>query len=109
MIDHDELARLQGAVLSDGNLWAIYPDGSVKQMTGDGASEEFRNLRNASLVMYRALSDAQNWTELLITWLEAAEAEGAVAATLNVQAAIGVCRRIAVEGLENIADNKNKR
>jgi hypothetical protein len=106
MIEDDDLKRTIGAVMHDGNLWAFLPDGSIVQAAGDGADPRYRNLRNASLVMYHTLSNAEGWIEKLITWLEAAGAEDAVDGTLKMQAAISVTRRIAREGLETLAVDK---
>lgn len=108
MTNHDELQRLTGAVLADGNLWAIDENGRLFQVTGEGASDHFRNLRNGSLLMYRTLTNAEDWVEKLTVWLEAAGGEVAVNAALQMQGAIRVTRRIAVEGLENIADIKKE-
>lgn len=102
-----DLAALTGVVFQDGNLWALDPQtGQVAQVTGEGANAEFRNLRNASLLMFHTLTNAENWTEKLITWLEAAGGEEAVISSLRMQAAIAVTRRIAIEGMENIAVDK---
>ncbi len=105
-MNHNELKALTGAVFADGNLWAVREDGSVLQITGDNALEEFRHLRNASLLMYRTLTNAEDWIDKLTLWLEAAGGEVAVNAALNMQAAIRVSRRVALEGLENIAEYK---
>jgi len=106
MIEDDDLKRTIGAVMQDGNMWAFLPTGEIVQATGDGADPRYRNLRNASLVMYHTLSNAEVWSERLIVWLEAAGIEDAIDSTLKIQAAISVTRRIAREGLETLAVDK---
>lgn len=106
MIDEDKLKRLLGAVLQDGDLWAIEPGEPLVKVTGPGASDDFRNLRNASLLMYATLTNAELWIERLSVWLELVGGDNAIDSVLKMQAAIRVSRRCAIEGLENIASDK---
>jgi hypothetical protein len=101
---NEQLMSLGGVVWSDAHLWAIPLDGSRPiPITGPQGEEAFRNLRNASLLMFQTLSHAEVWTERLSVWLEAAGGEEAVDSVLKMQSAIRVSRRCAIEGLENIA------
>jgi hypothetical protein len=106
LIDEAYLKRVVGVVLQDGDLWAIDPGQPPVKITGPDASDEFRNLRNASLIMYSTLTNAEEWFEKLLIWLEACNAEVAVDSVLKLQAAVRVSRRCAIEGLENLASGK---
>jgi hypothetical protein len=103
---NDELMSLGGVVFKDGELWALPANGRPVPITGPHAEECFRNLRNSSLLMYQTLTHAEQWCELFVVFLEAANANEAVSNVLKMQAAIRVSRRCAIEGLENIADMK---
>lgn len=106
MIDEQYLQRIGGVVLMDGDLWAIDPGQPPVKITGPGASDDFRNLRNASLVMYSTLTNVEAWFERMSVWLEAVGAEEAVDSVLKLQAAVRVSRRCAIEGLEKLASDK---
>lgn len=108
MIDENKLNALSGAVLGDGDLWAFMPDGRLVKIAGPGASDDFRNLRNASLIMYHTLGNVETWVEFLIAWLESVGGEVAVDKALKLQAAVRVSRRCATEGLEKIATDQKK-
>lgn len=106
LIDEQQLQRVMGVVLQDGDLWAIEPGQAPVKITGPDASPDYRNLRNASLVMYSTLTNCEEWFEKLLAWLEASNAEFAVDSVLKIQAAVRVSRRCAIEGIEKLASDK---
>lgn len=107
MSDEQRLKTLSGVVLEDGCLWAIQAPGKpLLKITGPDADPQFAPLRNASLVMFQTLSNAEAWIELLITWLESVGGETAVDSALKMQGAIHATKICALEGVENVAKRK---
>lgn len=108
MVNKTDLATLTGVIFNDGCLWAINRRTGelIGPLTGPQGLDDFANLRNASLLMFHTLANAETWIEKLSIWLEVAGGEEAVDSVLKMQAAISVTLRCAVEGLDKIADMK---
>lgn len=109
MKSHDQLMTLSGIVDRDGVLWAFDLNGDPRQVepiTGPEASPDFRNLRNASLLMYVTIVEVQTAIERLTEWLETINGEPAVEGLLRLQASMYVTRRCAIEGIEKVAKER---
>ena len=107
MVTHEQLLTLTGVVDRDGVLWAVPGDGTPAfPITGPDASPDFRNLRNASLLMYRTIAEVETGMSALAEWLESVGGETAVEGVLRMQSAMNVTRRCAIDGIEKVARDR---
>lgn len=111
MLTHDDLIGRKAFVdPSTGLLWAIRPGGAVEQVTyPNGITPAYRHLIDASLLLYVTNHVVANGLVAVTEWAEATGNDRIVHATTTFEANLNLARRCAIEGLENIAANKNSR
>lgn len=108
MLTHlDLIGRKAFVEPSTGLLWAIRPDGAVEQVTyPNGITPAYRNLINASLLLYVTNHVVANGLIAVTEWAEATGNDRIVHATTTFEANLNLARRCAIEGLQNIAANQ---
>lgn len=105
MLTHTDLIERKAFVdPTTGLLWALRPDGALEQVTyPDGITPAYRNLINASLLLYNANFVVGNGMPLLVDWAEYTGNEAIVHAVTTFEANLHISRRCAIEGIENVA------
>jgi hypothetical protein len=87
-----------------GILWAILPDGTMEQVTADeGIAPAYRNLINASLLLYNTNVVVANGLSAIAEWAEATGNDRIVHAVTTFEANLNLARVCALEGLEKVA------
>lgn len=95
-----------------GLLWAIPKNapGSRIQVTFEGGvNPDFRNLVNASLLLYANALSLKPTLSSMIEALEEVEAESLTAAVMRMEAALNVALLCAEQGIEIISRDRDKR
>lgn len=91
-----------------GLLWAVRPDKRLEQVTfPGGVTPAYRNLINASLMLYGANNGVALGLQTVVDWAEGSGNERIVHAVTTFEANLNIARRCAIDGLENVAAMKN--
>lgn len=108
---HEDIEAVNGFVDPDGILWAVPIDGGPHIMvaTSRGLNPDFRHVVQASLMMYKTLAVTKVGYDKIIAYAEACGDQQLVGLVLQLQAAVIVTMRCAIEGLDAIANNSEKR
>jgi hypothetical protein len=112
MLTEAKLKRLTGVVdPATGILWALSEDGSppIAVTYPNGVNLDFRNVVNASLMMYRVLSDTETVFAALHDYFVDNGLEELIEPVTNAEVTIRLARRCAIEGLEKINARREKR
>jgi hypothetical protein len=111
MLTDAKLKALTGVVdPTTGILWALPADGSppVAVTYPNGVNLEFRNLLNASIILYRIVGECEEVLNALHDFFAEQGIEQLIAPVTNTAASCQVARRCAIEGLEKIAARREK-
>lgn len=110
-ITHSEIEALNGFIDPDGILWAVPVDGGPHVMvaTSRGLNPDYRHIIQASLMMYKTLAATKIGYDKIIAYAEALGDQQLIGHILQLQAAVIVTMRCAIEGLDTIAKNSEKR
>ncbi len=108
---HEDIEAINGFVDRDGLLWAVPVNGDPMFViqTPSGLNDKYRHVVQASLMMYKTLSATKVGYDKIIAYAEAIGDQQLVGHVLTLQAAVIVTMRCAIEGLDAIAKNSEKR
>jgi hypothetical protein len=108
---HSDIEAVNGFVDRDGILWAVPVNGDPAFIvqTPKGLNEDFRHVIQASLMMYKTLAATKIGYDKIVAYAEACGDQQLVGHILQLQAAVIVTMRCAIEGLDTIAKNSQKR
>jgi hypothetical protein len=108
LLKHSDLLSRKAFVdPATGLLWAIRADGAMEQVTyPDGVTPAYRNLINASLMLFATNVVVAHGLEAVVDWAEGTGNESVVNSVTIFEANLNLARRCAIEGLENVAAAK---
>jgi hypothetical protein len=111
LIQHGDIEAVNSFIDQDGILWAVPIAGGPHVMvaTPRGINPDYCNMIRSSLMMYKTLSATKIGYDKIIAYAEACNDTALAGLVLTLQAAVVVTMRCAIEGIENIARDSEKR
>jgi hypothetical protein len=107
LVTSEDIEAVNGFIDPDGMLWAVPVNGDppILVATPRGIHPDWLNVLRAAPMMYRTLKGTDEGYTKIIAYAEACDDQALTAIVLQLQAAVAVTLRCAIDGLENVAKN----
>lgn len=111
MVTIEDIEACNSFIDADGFLWAVPVNGGPHELiaTPKGINPAWLNVMRAAPMMLRTLVTANVGYDKIVAYAEACGDQQLAGNVLRLQSAVTVTIRCAIEGLQNIANQSEKR